>query len=255
MALDEMLSFQLYSLRNYGGLPAQLALLREVGFRHVETVMSHYDDPAATLALLQEHGMTASSGHFSLDAVYNRLDWVAETAKVLGLTQIAMPAVPPDQRQADADAWRVLGRGLGEAAGRLHDHGITLMYHNHDWDLRMLGDGSTPLDLVLGEGEAGGLGWQADLAWVVRAGADPVAWMTRYADRLLSVHVKDLAPQGINVDQDGWADVGAGIVGWQELWPVSRRLGAVWMVVEHDNPKDFDGFCRRSFAYLETLGA
>jgi hypothetical protein len=34
--------------------------------------------------------------------------------------------------------------------------------------------------------------------------------MRRHAGRVNAVHVKDFAPAGTNLDEDGWADVGAG---------------------------------------------
>ena len=45
------------------------------------------------------------------------------------------------------------------------------------------------------------------MAWIVRGGADPFEWIKRYADRIASVHIKDIAPAGECEDEDGWADV------------------------------------------------
>ena len=46
--------------------------------------------------------------------------------------------------------------------------------------------------------------------------------------------------------EDGWADVGAGIMPWSELWPQCVAAGAETMIAEHDNPSDFDRFARVS---------
>jgi hypothetical protein len=46
----------------------------------------------------------------------------------------------------------------------------------------------------------------ADLAWIVRGHADPVAEIKRYASRIVSAHIKDIAPAGQCADEDGWAD-------------------------------------------------
>ena len=67
--------------------------------------------------------------------------------------------------------------------------------------------------------------------------------------------MKDLAPAGQNQDQDGWADVGAGVLDWRDLWQACRDAGARWMVVEHDKPKDPARTARASFAYLRRLEA
>jgi len=101
----------------------------------------------------------------------------------------------------------------------------------------------------------GPLTWQADVAWLVRGGAEPEPWLRRYSDRLASAHVKDIAPSGTKLDEDGWADVGAGVLDWRELWTLCRASGAQWMVVEHDKPSGPERCVRASFAYLSKLQA
>jgi sugar phosphate isomerase/epimerase len=80
------------------------------------------------------------------------------------------------------------------------------------------------------------------------------AELSRYADRLIAVHAKDLAPAG-TVAEDGWADVGAGIIDWRGIWPLIDRSKARVLVVEHDNPADWRRSAERSFAYLSSLRA
>ena len=46
------------------------------------------------------------------------------------------------------------------------------------------------------------LEWEADIAWIVRGGADPFAWIARHGDRITLAHVKDIAPKGECVDED-----------------------------------------------------
>ena len=72
-------------------------------------------------------------------------------------------------------------------------------------------------------------------------------------DRLISAHVKDIAPSGTKLDEDGWADVGAGVLDWHSLWQTCRDCGARWMVVEHDKPSDPVRCARASFAWLSKL--
>ncbi len=89
----------------------------------------------------------------------------------------------------------------------------------------------------------------------MRGGVEPKAWLQRYRDRLVSAHVKDIAPEGQNEDEDGWADVGSGVLDWRDLWQACRATGARWMVVEHDKPADPARSARASFAFLEGMGA
>ena len=151
------------------------------------------------------------------------------------------------------DGWRALGEELGGLAEQLRAEGIRLGYHNHDWELRVRDGDKAGLDLVF-EGAAGTpLAWEADIAWLVRAGVDPQDWLARHGDRLLAAHVKDIAPEGRNRDEDGWIEVGQGVLDWPALWRTCRDAGARWMVVEHDKPADPARMARASFAYLSAI--
>jgi sugar phosphate isomerase/epimerase len=153
-----------------------------------------------------------------------------------------------------ADGWRALGRELGRMSDRLRGQGIELGYHNHDWELTPKAGARTALELLLEAAEGSPLTWQVDVAWLVRGKADPKLWLDRYRGRVTSAHVKDLAPPGQNQDEDGWADVGAGVLDWRDLWQACREAGARWMVVEHDKPKDPARTARASFAFLSNMG-
>jgi sugar phosphate isomerase/epimerase len=54
---------------------------------------------------------------------------------------------------------------------------------------------------------------------VIKGKADPRPFIERYRGRMPLVHVKDIAPPGENADEDGWADVGTGIVPWASSGP------------------------------------
>ncbi len=61
---------------------------------------------------------------------------------------------------------------------------------------RRWADGSIPQDRIFEGGP--GLEWEMDVAWVIRGGADPLAWIETYKDRITAAHVKDIAPAGEN---------------------------------------------------------
>jgi sugar phosphate isomerase/epimerase len=250
MNIGDELSIQLYSLREYGDLDKQLAALAEIGFKRVELVGSHLQSAADVRTKLDAHGMTAPTGHVAMADLRTRFDWAIEQAKTIGIVELYMPAVPQEERDAPADTWRKTGVELGYMAQKMKDAGLTLGYHNHHWELKPYADGTTPLQHFFEGAEGSPLTFEADLAWLVRGNADPVEWMEKHSSRLTAVHVKDIAPEGQNAEEDGWADIGKGTMDWPSLWRKSLELGAKWMILEHDKPKDPVAFARDSRAYL-----
>lgn len=256
MPASPVLSLQLYSMRNHGPLAAQLDAVKAAGFAAVETIQGLMEDAQATRAVLDERGLVAPSGHVSFAAMRERPDWAIDAARVLGIETLVVPALHPPVRPTDAEGWRAVGAELGAMARRVGAEGLRFAFHNHHWEVERLPDGSLPLDLLLDAGAADGLGWQADLAWLVRGGDDPAARLDWHRERLMSVHVKDIAPAGAAEDEDGWADVGHGVLDWADLW--RRSAGGPrppLMVAEHDKPSDAARFARRSHAAMERLAA
>lgn len=128
--------------------------------------------------------------------------------------------------------------------------GLDFGWHNHDFEFHALADGSVPLDQIFAGGPD--LSWEADIAWIVRGGADPFGWISKYPTRITAVHVKDIAPKGEKADEDGWADVGEGTLDWKALIQALSRTSVKYFVAEHDNPSDFRRFAKRSLASIQS---
>lgn len=251
--MPDGLSIQLYSLRSLNDLDRSLDIVAAAGFRWVEGIGSHLDDADATKSKIEARGLRFSSCHVSLAALRERPEQVIAACKTLGLRDLFMPSVPPPERNSDAAYWRALGKELGTLGRRFAESDIRLGYHNHNWELAPKDGETTALELLFAESEDTPLTWEADIAWLVRGGADPGDWLRRYSNRLVAAHVKDIAPEGTNLDEDGWADVGAGILDWRSLWRECKDCGAEWMVLEHDKPADPERCARISFNYLQRI--
>ncbi|MDE3175451.1 MAG: sugar phosphate isomerase/epimerase [Pseudomonadota bacterium] len=240
------LAIQLYSGRKFPPLESQLETVTRHGFRVVETFAPFYDDVEATKRLFDAHKLTALSGHFSLAMLEDESERAIAAARRLGMAIVVAPYLAPAERPTSVEGWQALGARLRVLKARLAGAGLRFAWHNHDFEFHALPDGSLPIEHLLGDD----LLWEADLAWVVRGGADPKRWIERFRGRIPLVHVKDIAPAGANVEEDGWADVGSGTMPWRELWSQCVAAGAQAMVAEHDNPSDFDRFARQSAAAM-----
>jgi sugar phosphate isomerase/epimerase len=253
MTIEDVLSIQLYTLRELGSIDAVLDAAAAAGYRHVEMIGAHLEDAAAVKARLDARGLQGSSSHVGMNQLRERPDAIIDACSTLGIGDLFMPAVPQGEREMDAAGWRAIGKELGALAERFQKAGLGLGYHNHHWELQAKEGDTTALELLFEGAGDSPLAWQADVAWLVRGGADPEVWLERFRDRLASAHVKDIAPAGENRDQDGWADVGSGVLDWPNLWQVCRTRGAGWMVVEHDKPADPAGSAANSYAFLTTM--
>ncbi|MGB5560058.1 MAG: sugar phosphate isomerase/epimerase [Paracoccaceae bacterium] len=240
-------SYQLYSSRNFGPLPDTLKMLGELGYKQVEGYGGLYADLQAIDKLKQDlsnNGLVMKTGHFGLDMVRDKPSRVLEITKALGMEAVFVPAIPADQRVKDAAGWAAFGRELAEVGKPYQDAGLSFGWHNHDFEFADVGGEEKPLDLILQGSDD--LALELDVAWVQVGGEDPITWIEKYADRIIASHIKDIAPKGEAEDEDGWADVGHGVMDWAAIMGALEQTGAKYFVMEHDNPKDDVRFATRS---------
>ena len=240
------LSYQMYSSRNFGPVEKTLEMVAGVGFKHVEGYGGMFSDIPAFAAALKSNGLTMSTSHVGLDQVESDPQGIIEMGKMVGLRSVYVPFVMPDDRPSDGIGWAEFGQRVAEAGAPLREAGLGFGWHNHDFEFVPCEDEMVPIISMIEA--APELELELDIAWVARAGEDPVAWINRLKDRLTAVHVKDIAPAGECANEDGWADVGHGTMDWAAINAALAGSAVHTAVCEHDNPSDDKRFATRSFA-------
>ena len=246
----DKLSFQLYSARTLAPIEKQFELLADVGYRRVEPFAGLLDDVPRLRRLLDRHRMTAPTIHIGIDRLRADFKAMTRTCKELGVLTVFAPAPPGRERDGGAAQWRALGQELAKLGEAFSAEDLTFGWHNHHWEYQRSPEGKFYLDIMFAE--APELVWEADVAWIARAGADPVAEIGRHNGRLVGCHVKDIAPPGQCADEDGWADPGHGVLDWAALRAAMTAADVELLVVEHDKPNDVARFARRAFETVST---
>jgi sugar phosphate isomerase/epimerase len=241
-------SFQLYSARNFPPLEENLKKLAALGYKQVEPFGGQFGDPAGLAAQIKAHGLTAPTAHIGLDML-KETQKAIDIAGVVGIKTVFCPAIGKEQRSQDEGEWVKLGETLAKIGEAFTKAGVGFGWHNHDFEFAATSSGKLPMNILLDT--ATNLVWEVDVAWLVKGKQAPFDWFEKYGNRIVAIHVKDLAVPGQNLDEDGWADVGYGELDWQQLYTeIKRSTKARYFVMEHDNPKDIDRFMRRS---IETV--
>lgn len=245
------IAYQLYSSRLFPPLEAQLPELRAMGYDAIEPWLPAYEaDPAGFRRALDDAGLVCLGFHMPLDGLVQEPDRFIDIALTLGAKVMIPPFVPAERRQNTTAFWQGIGDDLARGAEAAARHGLSVAWHNHDFEYLPLPDGSRPIDHILAPD---GVMFEIDCGWITRAGADPAAELVRYADRIIAIQTKDMAPKG-TVVEDGWAATGDGIIDWAALAPLFRETAATHLVTEHDNPSDWRRFAQRSIDHLRGLG-
>lgn len=238
-------NFQLYSARNTP-IDETLKIVADAGYTGVEAYRDNFLEPAVFRSALDKHGLQVPSMHINLPPLREDPAGMMRRARHYGSHHVVCPYLDEDIRPVDAAGWQTLIAELSDHAKRWRDAGYTFAWHNHDFEFQALDNGAIPMNLIMEN--APELQWEIDVAWIVRAGADPAPWITEHASRISAVHLKDVAMAGECVDEDGWADLGYGRVPWTSLTPLLASTATTLYILEHDNPSDLQRFATRSIA-------
>ncbi len=244
-------AYQLYGSRNFTPWSSVFTMLASAGYTSVEGFGPLYDNVEQTAADLKAAGLTMPSAHMSLEMLEQEPDTVKHLIKVLELQNVYCPYLDESMRPDSVDGYTKLGQRLEQAGQVARDAGCGFGWHNHDFEFQALDDGSMPLQRIFEGGPS--LEWEADLAWIARGGADVLEWVERYSDRISAVHIKDIAPEGESLDEDGWADVGQGVLDWKAWLPSLQARSIRHFIMEHDNPSDHARFAKNAITYCQSI--
>ncbi len=239
---------QMYTLRNSGTLEEQLAILNRAGVSAVETVDMQKVSASELNTLLEKHKIKVISSHVPIDKLRGNLDEVITEQKAVGNPVVTVPFLKPEDRPKDAAGWTALGKELGGYADKLSAAGLSMAYHNHDFEMVKF-DGKTALELLL---DAAGPKLQAevDVAWVARSGNDPAEFLGTLKGKVFAIHAKDNAPAGTAENERGFATLGTGTLDWKTILSAAKQAGAKWFILEHDLPLDAEAVVTKGNAFL-----
>lgn len=267
-------ALQLYSVRDFAEKDAEgtLKQVKEIGYDAVELAGLYGRSPEEMRALLDKTGLPAMSAHVSIHELADDPDAAVARYKTIGCRYMAIPSLPPEMRPgaADfADTLAIINR-LGQLCSA---NGMTLLYHNHDFEFNILPDGAFGLDHLYTTVSVDILQTQLDTCWIRVAGQDPAAYVRKYAGRCPVVHLKDYIKEGEparmyeligekeSQSGDGagsfeFRPVGYGAQDFPSILTAAVESGAEWVVVEQDQSVGRTSLeaARLSRDYLKTLG-
>ncbi|EKN69730.1 xylose isomerase [Neobacillus bataviensis LMG 21833] len=242
---------QMYTLREESeqDFAGTLKKVAELGFDGVEFAGFGGLTAKEVKALLDEFGLQAAASHIPLDELENNLAGVIDDQKIIGSKYIVCPYLMPDRRSEED--YKKLISFLDQAGATCRSEGITLCYHNHDFELERLSDDRMALESIFEDTNSENLKAELDVYWLTKAGEKPVEWINRYQNRTPLIHLKDMT---MDADQF-FAELGTGGVDIEAVLSIGEKADVQWWIVEQDSSRKtpFESI-EISRDYLEKIG-
>ncbi|MBE6553749.1 MAG: sugar phosphate isomerase/epimerase [Ruminococcaceae bacterium] len=244
-------AIQVYSVREDAkkNLYGTLKKIKAMGYDGVEFAGLYGHTPEEVREMCADLGLTPISAHVPY------LDMVADPEGVLsiyatiGCQYVVVPYLKEEHRP-DTDNFVEVIKNVAMLGGVAKKLGMTLLYHNHDFEFMKLG-GKYALDILYEEVPADLLQTELDMCWVNVGGENPAEYLLKYSGRSPVVHLKDFVGEKsegmyelIGIDKKAperpanfeFRPVGSGKQDFPAILKAAEQAGAGWVVVEQDQP-------------------
>ena len=251
------ISFQLYTARKFSPYRNIFEFISSSGIKNIELFALSDFDEKEVKDLLQEFNLTSLSAHISFESL-ERLDVILNKLNYLNIKHAIIPAPKaiPDKDFEDffkisENDWINFAKEISKYIKIFNDNGISLGYHNHSFEFKVLPNGKYPIEYIIDENE--NLNFEIDLGWTIAGNADPIDWINRYKNQIIACHLKDFYSDKNMLDHDNQSSIGEGFINWKELLSKISETPCEVIAIEHDDPKDYKIYITKSLQYLSKI--
>ena len=246
--MKQQLAMQLYSVRTAveEDFFGTLKRLKEFGYDGVEFAGLYGYTPDEVKKMCEDAGLVPISAHVSLQDFSECPEKVVSDYAKIGCRFLAIPWLN-DADRPGGKCWEDTKKKISRIADVCEEAGITLLYHNHDFEFLPY-EGGYLLDAIYAADDR--LQSELDTCWAAVGGEEPAAYLEKFAGRAPVVHLKDfdlsgplpkflqqrLGKKGEGEKQLEFRPVGYGMQDVESLLAAAKKVGAGWLVVEQDNP-------------------
>jgi sugar phosphate isomerase/epimerase len=232
-------AIQLYSIREieapFSDVLSRVGATRFDGVEFAHRFLEA--DVDQTAAALHDAGLDVAGAHVGLERAETHADTLSKRYHSVGTVRAVLPHVEASHFE-DEGSVRSLTDRLNDVARHLAARDLELHYHNQDHEFARVGD-RTGFDMLAAATDPALVGFELDVGGAVAAGADPVALLEQYGDRISLVHVKDVsAPAPAPGAGQDCVPIGTGDVDVPAVVRAARSADVEWLIFENDEPEN-----------------
>ena len=143
---------QVYSVRDDAerDFKGTMQKIKDMGYDGVELAGLYGMKPAEVKAILEEVGLVPLSAHVPFQELEADIEGTVAQYKEIGMQYIAIPYLMEEDRPGTEKFLKNIEtfKKIGEACNKV---GITLLYHNHDFEFVKMPNGQYALDYIYTE--------------------------------------------------------------------------------------------------------
>ena len=209
-----------------------LKMVAKMGYKGVEVAGLGCLSPNEYKAICDESGLEIYSAHIGEnDLTDEKFGETVDMLSVLGCKRAVLAWIKtPDSLVGVTDACN----RLNKYAEMLCGEGIEFHFHNHDGEMKTL-DGEKSILEQLIEGTSEKVYFELDTGWCNFGGGDSCDIISRYADRIELIHLKQIKSQNERITTEF---ENGKVIDVSQIVSVCKKVGIDHFIVEQDNSDD-----------------
>lgn len=241
-AKEQAIGIQLYTLKDIilKDVKGTLQQVADIGFKELE-LYGYGDGKVFNMPYVDFHKMVSDmdlsvvSGHYLTGQAFpmmkgslvNEWERAVEDAQKIGQKYMVIAWLHPDERKT-MDDYKKIVELLNKANETCKQAGITLGYHNHEFEFVEL-EGQVPYYVMAQELDPS-VALELDIYWSTFAEVDAVEIFDKYSGRIHLWHVKDMDKAQRNLQ----TDVGSGSIDYKRVFEAAEKSGMKHFFLEQE---------------------
>ena len=251
------ISFQLYTARKFTPYRSIFEFISSTGIKNIELFALSDFDEIELNDLIKEFNLKSLSAHISFESL-DRVEIILNKLKFLNIKHAIIPAPKaiPEKNFEEyfnltEEEWTNFAKEISSNIKIFNDNGLTLGYHNHSFEFNALPNGKFPIEYILDQSE--NLKFEIDIGWTTAGYANPMEWINKYKNQIIACHLKDFYSNENMLNHDNQSNIGEGFINWKELLSKISETPCEVIAIEHDDPKDYKTYIKKSLEFLSKI--
>ena len=227
--------------------------LIELGIKSFEVARINFSKENARLisSLIEKHGIEISSIQVKPKYVFSEHTKIIEFCKATKCKNVVISMLPFGCILGNEKKFYTFLSQLDEWYEIYEKSGITLAFHHHNWEYIRLSNGKTRMHELLYKTKR--IKFVHDTYWSARSGVAPDVQIKEFGNRLLGVHLRDLAfkKRGLKVLPHDCA-IGDGVIDFSAVLSAVSTSGCEYLVIEQNTKAPYSEI-EKSFKNLSKI--
>ena len=215
--------------------------LAEMGISELEIARIDFSEKNAreVKSIADAHGIRPVSIQVKPKYVFGDVDGIVKFCEITGCKNVVISMLPFECILGGEDKFYAFVDSLDRQYEIYEKKGITLAYHHHNWEYVRLSNGRTRMAELLERTRR--IKFVHDTYWTARCGISPDAQIREFGDRLLGIHLRDLAfeKKFLDVVPHDTA-VGEGVIDFSAVLSAAREVGCEYTVIEQKTDAPYE---------------